>query len=138
MNSKLKLSFLNCRKIILYLFGMIPFISCIMAIYWLFHLDDRDTSYKFSLKLTNAIYYSAFFTVFIVLTLGLERFFWFLPDTWNVSNEAGDLTTTRWVFVINWALFASLFIVGLFMSYIDKVRELKALKNKMKEMDNNF
>ena len=65
---------------LLYLIGMIPIISLIVAIYWVFNQHKKDTSFMVHPNLTSIIYMSAFFTFFFILCDGINSMLFFIPN----------------------------------------------------------
>ena len=70
-----------------YLIGMLPIINCIVVVYWLFNLNDRDRSLRRHRRLTNAIYITAFLTLWGVLCIGIENWLFLIPRSWGSYDK---------------------------------------------------
>ena len=103
---------------LLYLIGMLPFINCIVAVYWLFNQRDRDMSLERHHKLTYAIYISAFFTLWAVLAMGIRDWLFFIPSSWgSYDEEIGKWVSVRSVIAGPLSFFGSFLVAYLFGKY---------------------
>jgi len=118
--------------IFVYLIGMIPFISCAVSVYWLYHRADRDESLKTHPKLTSAIYISAFITLMGVLYVGIKKLLFFIPWGWGAYDEDGDWRSMRESIAIMLAFLSSGFISTLFSKYETLKDKIDYLEEKTK------
>ena len=119
----------NGLKILLYLLGAMPFISCIVACYWLYHFAEKDAALRKHRILTYLIYMSGFITLLAVLIVGTRRLLFFIPWSWGSHDEdTGEWMSAREIISIFIALCAVNFVANLFARHEWIKRKLAAMK----------
>jgi len=133
MNKSKKL-FNTFLEILLYLVGSMPFISCTVACYWLYHIDAKYKALRKHRILTYCIYISGLITLFVVLFAGVRKFLFFIPWSWGSHDyETGEWQSTREFISVGISMFASGYILKLFEDYERLQIKLAGIKYKEKQ-----
>ena len=118
----------NSFTFLCYGIGMIPGVSCLVAVYWFYRRNDRDRSLESHRRLTCGIYISAFVTLFGILYVGIESFLFFIPYSWGTYGEDGEWMSYRGYIAALLSLFASIFIAILFEKHERLINRVKYLE----------
>ena len=121
-----------------YLIGMLPIINCIVAVYWLFNLDNRDRSLEKHHRLTYAIYISAFFTFWGVIGFGIENWLFFIPSSWGGYNEDGEWSSGRSAIAGTLSFAGSFLVAYLFGKYEELTKKIKRLEEEKYKKEDEY
>ena len=114
--------------VLIYLICMLPIVSCAVVVYFFYHDTDKNDSFRNHNRFTYGIYISAFITVMLTLSVGIESLLVFIPKDWGGFDEDGDWRSSREEIALLLSFLSTYFIANLLSKY-------QKLKEKMQSLD---